>query len=90
MKCLSECGYSELPNNAVILRRHMEVCSNDGPLKNVESPDVVWRDGEFVVVRQAEEDEQTYNDVVQFVKPAQPTLPEVEIVEVLEEEPVEE
>lgn len=87
MKCLSECGFNEMPNNAVILRRHMEVCSNDGPLKSVESPDVVWREGEFVVVRQAEEGEQTYNNVVNFTNT---TLHELEVVEVPEEEPVEE
>lgn len=87
MKCLPECNYSELPNNTHMLRRHMEVCSIDGALKDVESPDVVWRDGEFVVVRQAEEGEQTYNSDVQFVKPI---LPEVKAVEVPEEEPVEE
>lgn len=87
MKCLPECNYTELPNNTHALRRHMEVCSIDGALKTVKNPDVVWRDGEFVVVRKAEEGEQTYNSDVRFIKPA---LPEEETVEILEEEPVEE
>jgi hypothetical protein len=69
MKCLPECGFQHTPDNSVILRHHMNACAVDGPLRDVESPDIVWADGEFAVVRQAEEGQQTYNNVVQFVKP---------------------
>lgn len=89
MKCLPECNYSELPNNAIVLRRHMEACSLDGPLKTVEDPKVVWRDGEFVVVRQPEEGEATFDSAINFVRPE---AEKEEIIEapIVEEEPVEE
>lgn len=90
MRCIAGCNYREKPDSASLLRRHMEFCSLYGPLKSVATPYVVWRDREFVVVSQAEEGEQTYNDIIQFVKPVMPAEDIIEIVEVPDEEPVEE
>ena len=53
MRCLPECGYQQMPNNGPILVLHMHDCDLDGPLKNIETPLVVWRDGEFVVTGKA-------------------------------------
>jgi hypothetical protein len=61
MKCLPECGFDQLPNNGPILVLHMHDCALNGPLKNVETPIIVWRDGGFAVVRESEEGEQIYD-----------------------------
>lgn len=61
MKCLPECGFQELPNNMTGLVRHMQQCDLDGPLKNIETPTVVWRDGEFVVVAAAKKKETVFD-----------------------------
>jgi hypothetical protein len=50
-----------LPNNGPILAQHMQDCDLNGPLKNAESPAVVWRDGGFEVVDSPKKDEQTYD-----------------------------
>jgi hypothetical protein len=50
-----------MPNNGFILAMHMSDCDLDGPLKNVTSPAVVWREGTFTVVREPAEGEQTYD-----------------------------
>lgn len=49
-----------MPNNGFILAMHMSDCDLDGPLKDVPSPAVVWREGTFTVVREPAEGEQTY------------------------------
>ena len=61
MKCLPECGFQQMPNSIPGLVRHMQECDLDGPLRNVESPVVVWRDGEFCVVASAKKKETTFN-----------------------------
>ena len=61
MRCLPECGYQQMPNNGPVLVLHMHDCDLDGPLKNIEAPLVVWRDGEFVVTGKAEKGEPVYD-----------------------------
>jgi hypothetical protein len=39
----------------------MHDCDLDGPLKNIETPLVVWRDGEFVVTGKAGKKESVYD-----------------------------
>lgn len=74
MKCL--CGFSQMPNNTVILGKHMQDCMVSGPLKGlIPDPVVVWRNGEFVVVKNAEEGENIVD--VPVVRPR----PHVEMVE---------
>ena len=50
-----------MPNNGPILVLHMHDCDLDGPLKNIETPLVVWRDGEFVVTGKAGKKESVYD-----------------------------
>lgn len=74
MKCL--CGYSQMPNNTTVLARHMQDCMTSGPLKGlVPDPCVVWRDGEFHVVKEPEEGEHPVE--MQIVRP-QPHVVAVE------------
>lgn len=74
MKCL--CGYSQMPNNIAILQHHMQDCMVSGPLKGLTpDPVVIWRDGEFHVVKEASETEQVIETSI--VRPR----PHVEAVE---------
>jgi hypothetical protein len=50
-----------MPNNGPILVLHMQDCDLDGPLKNIETPLVVWRDGEFIVTGKAGKKESVYD-----------------------------
>jgi hypothetical protein len=59
MKCL--CGYQQSPNNAKVLAAHVQDCMHDGVCKDIEMPEVVWRDGEFTVVAKANDGERTYD-----------------------------
>ena len=74
MKCL--CGYSQMPNNIAILQHHIQDCMVSGALKGiVPDPVVIWRDGEFHVVKEASETEQVIETTI--VRPR----PHVEAVE---------
>lgn len=74
MKCL--CGYSQMPNNVATLQNHMQDCMVSGPLKGlIPDPVVIWRDGEFHVVKEASETEQVIE--TEIVRPR----PHVEAVE---------
>lgn len=60
MKCI--CGYHSYPNNARVFANHIQDCMVDGACKDIMPvPTVVWRDGGFTVVREADEGEQTYD-----------------------------
>ena len=61
MRCLPECGYQQMPNNGPILVLHMQDCDLDGPLKHIETPLIVWREGEFVVTGGAQNEEKVYD-----------------------------
>lgn len=62
MKCLPQCGWQEMPNNLVHLKRHLQACVQNGPWSEKESdPVVVWRDGAFETVIEAEEGERTFS-----------------------------
>lgn len=59
MKCL--CGFQHLPNSAPLLANHLQDCMLDGAFTDpAVLPVIVWRDGGFAAVRQAEEGEQTF------------------------------
>lgn len=49
-----------MPNQLAILTNHMQDCDLDGPLKNIENPVVVWRNGEFEVVAKPKKNETVY------------------------------
>ena len=56
MKCV--CGFKQKPDNVIVLKRHIEDCMLTGPLKDVyPDPVGVWRNHEFTVTTQVEEDE---------------------------------
>lgn len=87
MKCL--CGFSQLPNNGPLLKIHVESCMVDGACKDLgKAPSIVWRDGEFVVVRAPEEGEQTYDIGVTEPKSLEEEI--IESISTYEEEVVEE
>jgi hypothetical protein len=79
MKCLPECGYSHLPNNAVQLKAHVEACFINGACKELtDVPLVVWRDGEFFVVRSTDKKEQLYD--IGIVMPKEEVKEVVDVV----------
>lgn len=52
MKCIPECGYKEKPDNLPRLTRHLGECLDHGACKKLEKdPAVIWKDGEFTVVK---------------------------------------
>lgn len=60
MKCL--CGFQHLPNSAPLLVSHLNECMLDGAFTDPSKlPVIVWRDGGFSVVREAEEGEKTFD-----------------------------
>jgi hypothetical protein len=66
MKCV--CGFKQKPDNVIVLKRHIEDCMLTGPLKDVyPDPAVVWRNHEFTVTTQVEEDEAIMD--IGFVRP---------------------
>lgn len=68
MKCL--CGYNQSPNNTKVLATHMQDCMVSGKLKGlVPDPVVVWRDGELMVVKEAEEGETVIDMMVVRPRP---------------------
>lgn len=79
MKCLPECGYSHLPNNAVQLKAHVEACFINGACKELsDAPLVVWREGEFFVVRSADKKEQIYD--IGIIKPKEEVQEIIDVV----------
>jgi hypothetical protein len=66
MKCV--CGFKQKPDNVIVLKKHIEDCMLTGPLKEVyPDPVVVWRNHEFTVTTQVEEDEAIMD--IGFVRP---------------------
>jgi hypothetical protein len=66
MKCV--CGFKQKPDNVIVLKKHIEDCMLTGPLKDVyPDPVVVWRNHEFTVTTQVEEDEAIMD--IGFVRP---------------------
>ena len=62
MKCLSTCGWQEMPNNLVHMKRHLEACVANGKWSEAPtSPIVVWRDGQFTAVLEADEGERQFD-----------------------------
>ena len=59
MKC-SFCTYDHKPENPFILKAHAEQDILEGKTQGM-IPLVVWRDGGFVLVREAEADERIYD-----------------------------
>ena len=59
MKC-SFCTYDHKPENPFILKAHAEQDILEGRTQG-EIPVVVWRDGGFVLVREADVDERVYD-----------------------------
>lgn len=72
MKCL--CGFNHQPDNTVLLKSHVDRCMIDGALQDFD-PSIVWRDGEFTVVREPKKGEQIYDiGVVRHETPEAPLL----------------
>lgn len=87
MKCI--CDFSQKPDNLVALKAHVEDCIVFGPLREYpHNPVVVWRNGEFTVVTEAEKNERTFE--VEFVRPASLQLPNEHIAVEVEEDNVQE
>jgi hypothetical protein len=63
MKCLTECGYQESPDNLLTLTRHVQSCPVAQP---ASAKSVVWSNGEFNVVSEVSEEDTvidvTFND----------------------------
>jgi hypothetical protein len=85
MKC-SFCTYDHQPANPILLKAHAETCILEGNTGGI-IPVVVWRDGSFILVREAGEEEQTYDFGIVDSRP-----PEEEVIasETVYEEPLEE
>lgn len=79
MKC-SFCSFEQQPTNHVALKAHAELEQIEGKT-NGKVPVVVFRDGDFLIVEEAEEGEQTHFFNIQD-KLEKPTII------VAEEEPV--
>lgn len=58
MKC-TFCTYSHKPDNPLLMKAHAELEMLENNTGGV-FPVVVWRDGEFTLVKEAEEGEQTF------------------------------
>lgn len=83
MKC-SFCTFNQVETNPNVLKAHAEVEQLEGKT-NGKVPVVVFRDGDFLIVEEALEGEQTYFFNIQN------NLPNVVVEEpVVEEAPVEE
>jgi hypothetical protein len=59
MKC-SFCTYNHKPENPFILKAHAEQDILEGKTRGI-IPVVVWDDGGFLLVEEAEDGQQTYN-----------------------------
>lgn len=58
MKCIPQCGFSQKPDNLIILQKHMHACSLTGALRHFDvEAGVVWRDGELTVATVVYDDE---------------------------------
>lgn len=67
MKCL--CGFTQKPDNIVILKHHLEDCLTTGALKDMyPEPHVVWR-SEFTVVAELAEDETALELGIEIKRP---------------------
>jgi hypothetical protein len=75
MKCLPACGFSEYPDNVTVLSRHVESCSVAAP---ADEKKIVWRDHEFFVVSDVQEDDLDMEVTMHRFEPA----PEVKAVDI--------
>lgn len=75
MKCLPACGFSEYPDNVTVLSRHVESCSVAVP---ADEKKIVWRDHEFFVVSDVQEDDLDMEVTMHRFEPA----PEVKAVDI--------
>jgi hypothetical protein len=86
MKC-SFCTYSQKPESLYLLKLHAEQDIFEGATRGV-IPVAVWRDGEFLLVEKAKEDEQVYE--IGIVDPRPVEEPDLNFEPIPDEEEEEE
>lgn len=75
MKCLDTCGWQEMPNNMVHLKRHLEACNINGAWSREKiNPIVVWRDGGFAAVLKPKKNERIFETGIIYLKEAEPPM----------------
>jgi hypothetical protein len=67
MKC-SFCTYNHQPTNPILLKAHAELEQLEGKTDG-KVPVIVFRDGDFIIVKEAEEGEQTFFFNIQDILP---------------------
>jgi hypothetical protein len=76
MKC-SFCTFNHTPETLPLLKMHAHECMVEGRTNGL-TPVVVWREGSFVLVAEAEEGEQVYATIDPLPEPAEPAYVEEE------------
>lgn len=62
MKCIPQCGYRQLPDNLLTLKKHVEHCLSNGAMRTITvEPAIIWRDNELAVTLAASTDDMIFS-----------------------------